>query len=318
MQSARKLKEMNKEQRLRQIGVGVGILGLFVRVLQWNPDAPAVMRATSILRHIPPDVPLLVAGLCLAGVVFSFRQELSRRDKMLRMLHGITHKFRDYHHAMSVQKIATDFKGVMSQQRMAANGLCSDAERIFTGLIGVPCCVCVSLINPQTAKSDRPTCFLWASSNSRTSLRMEPMELAIKSNTRFNQVFDLATTRCGSRESRGDDTVFFFSTNLCKESAYLDDVKDYKEFYLGTIVVPIRCVFHAAASESSPSRIDGELLGFLKLETASANKLNNQSHVEVLACIADQMYTLFALSGVVGMSSGSQDSGKTTQPSLQP
>ncbi|MFZ4526656.1 MAG: hypothetical protein ACOYOE_14295 [Chlorobium sp.] len=90
---------------------------------------------------------------------------------------------------------------------------------------------------------------------------------------------------------RGSEPSHFWSADLTEEKDYFNDRKDFIKFYKRVIVVPVRFVVSVKGSEH-PVTDD---VGFISVDTKETYRLNEDSHVQLLASFADQVYNYLSI-----------------------
>lgn len=238
----------------------------------------AVFQTTSFLKPVwvDPIVAMSITSVvAVAFITIALLIVWKENDNLKRSfasLHYISHQLRDMTHAVIRDGIKTTTADEMNQERLILNSICGKASLLFTDLIGEKCHVCITLVDPDSPDDDKK-CFLWARSPEETHQRNNNFMFSIEKNTRFKYLLD---------KSGQNGTLAFYSADLQKlGDEYLDEIPNWKSFYRSMIVVPIRC-------NSKGTRID---IGYLKLETYAINRLNGSSHVELMASIADQIFS---------------------------
>jgi hypothetical protein len=104
----------------------------------------------------------------------------------------------------------------------------------------------------------------------------------IKENTAFLKALD----------NKNIGISYFHSYDLRKipPDKYSNKRGNWNELYWSTIVVPIKGLM-----KNERNLDESNLIGFLAVDTKSANYLNNSTHVRLLSAMADQMYNYVSL-----------------------
>lgn len=115
-----------------------------------------------------------------------------------------------------------------------------------------------------------------------------------------NTAFQTAATR--AHNSR----FYFHSNDLRKHENYRNEREtkgdDWTRYYLSTIVVPIQC--KAGTTE------ERELIGFLTIDSSRTGVFNTESHLYVMAAVADQLFNYFRITDAIQASDQAATSGR--------
>jgi hypothetical protein len=220
--------------------------------------------------------PLLIgagAFSSLSAVFLVIRVYLDNRAlrRVFTELHEVLHALRD--HAVRrnfCTRGVTDQEVMVEEQRILDN-FCREIAEMFSGLTGSRCNVCVTLVSEEKGTKQY---FLWARSRADHLRDLDGMKFGLdEHSTKFN----FATS------FNPQENAFYWCPDLVKEEAkgkYKDPLRNWKQHYRSTLVVPIR--FRTGMREL-------ELVGFLKVESLSVHRLNNSFHVQLLAGCADAL-----------------------------
>lgn len=99
---------------------------------------------------------------------------------------------------------------------------------------------------------------------------------------------------CDNRDKRGK-CCHFYSPDVDQtsdgDSGYQDERPNRHEYYKSILCVPIRFCLRT----SEDGKVVEDLIGYLQVDTASRNRLNNVEHLYLLSAYADQLYNFLSL-----------------------
>jgi hypothetical protein len=217
-------------------------------------------------------------GLVVLFGLYRVHAENLAMKRCFYIVHAIAHRFRDVVRPVSTNHTEVASRDLLNFERLILNEICRWLSDIFWNLTKRKCHVCITLIEKKSGGES--VCFPWARSEELPShAASRSMQFSISNkNTRFLEAL----------RRRPDGFCYFFSADLEaleKQSQYVDELENWKSQYLSCIVVPIQL------TGTEPS----EILGFLKVETLHKNRLNGHFHVQIVAALADQIYTFLTV-----------------------
>jgi hypothetical protein len=243
----------------------------------------------------------VVIGSCLLLVLWGIHlvnRDNQRLKECAAELHQINHIYRD---ALSellavdggsasktdekvpderAEKEMTDeeLNELFSFERAVLSKICRKVANIYWRLTGRKCMVTVKLAVKEETES---SCFTWARSEPdiyRADFEDENFALLTGENTGFDEALKF----------RSGGISHFFSDDLWSDRNYRNQREGWQRYYRSTIVVPIRRILDKKEEKT-------DLIGFLCVDTMSANRLQGEYKVQFLAAFADQMYNFLSL-----------------------
>lgn len=177
----------------------------------------------------------------------------------------------------------TDQDARLAAEAKALRAVCQRISQIFSRAISRECMVTVKLV---TREQGRWLAQTYARSQELAG-RDHPESTKFSVGTGRNTGFDQALiSKSDGRPS------YFFSPDLTKvPTDYSNERQHYLKFYRSTLVVPIRGY---KSNEQDPDA-DLDHIGYLCVDTRSANRLNDNYHLYMLAALEHQMYNFMSL-----------------------
>lgn len=217
---------------------------------------------------------------------FSFRVKKALLDstRIPYHLHRINHLYRD-----SLSRVCGSFssnppdeEALKLEQTTTLTRICEHVAEIFQRLTSKECHVAVKLLQKDASGMYCETYTRNGGKNERDEVPPKRFNVLTGENTGFDRAL-LVTT--GTKPSH------FWSPDLGIEKDYQNQRQKYIEAYKSTIVVPIRYLIPNRKGQKDGT----DDIGFLCVDTLSRNRLNDVSHVEMLASFADQMYNYISI-----------------------
>jgi hypothetical protein len=288
------------------VSLAVSVIALVITVFQWVNVGPK--QILSWINQIPALVSMIAAAVALcipivllarsstdlgslylviasSAVAFATTIVISLKaldeNRRLREAQQYLHRFS--HHLRDEIKRLTHASDPISREveKLLLQQFCNEIAELFTLVTKGKSHACVYLVAADSDRVPRK-CFLYAHDKDvdERSLCWEQMDISC------NDCFRIAKNHHGVT-----GTAFFYSANLVKEKEYAEQPRR-PMIYPNLIVVPLR-------AKTAPGEQDVdkkfELIGFLQVKTRIANHLNPGYHVELLACLADQVFVLLDL-----------------------
>lgn len=250
------------------------------------------------------SISIICATVYIVKNYFSVRRakfgfDFQTSERLVRM-HQCFHGFRNYTLQVDYSK-----SEAMDKEKFESilHIICDDIEKSLEDMYdtATPPCVCVKQIKPNSLTSTdfnkwqlETICRSRNTKQIRNNIDTQPV--LVEENTDFKIILSGAA-----------DSGFFASNNLCKtEEIFRKDHKefrnsrtDYKEYYLSTVVVPIRASFNLVSPQVKSiykkTKADYHVFGFLcvdSMETFSDDSARFKSVIEITKCYADTFYPM--------------------------
>ena len=215
--------------------------------------------------------------------ISKLKNEARNFNAIFKDLHRINHIYRNSLSEIFGKKkqgdstIQTEFH----DPKETLGSVCNHIGYIFNSLIGSNCEITIKLIAEEIIDGEKILYCQTFARNGGKNVRdePEPIKYIVKNNTAFST----ASNYHGSNK-----ISHYWSADLTNDNNYCSDRLDYLKFYKSAIVVPIRYVF-----KNNHTSIDD--IGFLTVDTLETYRLNDNSHVQLLAAFADQCYNYLSL-----------------------
>jgi GAF domain-containing protein len=269
-----------KIDKIGLVGIVVGVLLGLPGLFEWLRVRPET--ALQALEYYGVPCLLIPAIVAITVRLTQLINESNKMQASFGRMHFISHKIRDSLHELIERKNNSDQvfdrKAEQHIERELLTEICNFTTQLFEKLTGDRTLVCIRLISipdepvsQASGNKSNQTCFLAGHCyNHKAANRNAMYEVVIDQHTRYREV---------NKKIQSANTVHYFNADINKDPDYHDPNR-HLEPYSSTIVVPIQCLQKPAV-----------LLGFLKLQTDKPNKLNGQWHVELLAMLADQIFS---------------------------
>jgi hypothetical protein len=261
----------------------VATVASFAWLLYDKAQAPGAARSWT-------PIILFTIGLgVFAGFnFFSFRVKKALQDstRIPHHLHRINHLYRE-----SLSRVCGSFNaspvdedGLKQEQTMTLTQVCEHIAEIFERLTSKECHVAIKLLQKDADGLYCETYTRNGGKNERDDVPPKRFRVLTGENTGFDRAL-LVTA--GTKPSH------FWSPDLTPgvEKDYQNQRQKFWEAYKSTIVVPIRYVIPSRKGQKDGT----DDIGFLCVDTLSRHRLNDGSHVEMLASFADQMYNYISI-----------------------
>lgn len=260
-----------------------------VQLLIWGLEAldriPKLSWGHSIVTHGI----FICAGLVCFGVLLISR-DLQRVRKSFAKVHDINHLYRNALAETSAKLLqldgssrAADVNTILSQIEISTiDRVVTIISEQFQLLINRPVVVTFWKIDDEGLSCIEQE----TSANGVDATR--PFRAKKRYSIEHNSIF------FDNRDKSGRCCHFYspdIEVTADLESGYQDERPNYPQFYKSVLVVPIR--FCWKTDENSQREED--ILGYLQVDTASRNRLNNAEHLYLLSAYADQLYNFLSL-----------------------
>ncbi|GEM_PF-1351732 len=235
---------------------------------------------------VPTIVFIIVIAVFMGMNCYSFRVRRSLLDfnRVPSHLHRVNHLYRN---ALSrvcgtlYPELRIDERTLEQEQLRTLTGVCSHIAQTYGLLVGVECQTTIKLLG-QDEQGHYCETYARGSESERDDFSLKKYRVGTGENTGFDRALML---------SDGTEPSHFWSPDLSKEKDYRNQRQRFEKWYRSTIVVPIRFVI----PEKRGRKDCADDIGFLCVDTLSRNRLNNGSHVHLLASFADQMYNFISI-----------------------
>jgi hypothetical protein len=207
--------------------------------------------------------------------ISKLKTEAIQFNRIFKDFHRINHIYRN-----SLCELFVDNPQEYTDPRETLGTICNHIGNIFKLLTGSDCQITIKLIAEEISNNTKILyCQTYARNGGKNVRDEPPIKYIVKNNTAFTTA---------SNYQGGDRISHYWSADLTKDTNYCSDRLDYLKFYTSVIVVPIRYV-----SKNDHRHIYDT--GFLTVDTLETNRLNDYSHVLLLASFADQCYNYLSL-----------------------
>jgi len=230
---------------------------------------------------------LLLVFMSVSFYTVNIRWKLSKYNHIPYHLHRINHIYRNsLSRLYGISSEKTTDSTLLEEQKTTLTKACDHISHIFRLLTGSECQVTIKLLDEESDEYGKsiPYCQTFTRNGGHNE-RDEPNPLKYVVKNLRNTAFETALV------FRGSEPSHFWSADLTEEKDYFNDRKDFIKFYKSVIVVPVRFVVSVKGSEH-PVTDD---VGFISVDTKETYRLNEDSHVQLLASFADQVYNYLSI-----------------------
>ncbi len=190
-------------------------------------------------------------------------------------MHNIFHCLRDGY--VDVKENDYDLELIVAKTRETILHVLDNITNILKSTTNIECAACIKLFGPKKNGEFGPLITL---SRDTSSAQVRNDKDGIKT-------YDIYNNTAFHKIIQTDDRYFYSSDLSTLGELYDNERTDWKEHYLCTAVVPIR--------GSLPTQAGSTLLdyvGFLCIDTKTANGIEEKPTVYLLACVADSLYLI--------------------------
>ena len=268
--------------------VGAAIITI-VQLIIWGFEAADKIPRLDWVHTLITHGAFLTAGLLAFGILLISR-DFQRVRKSFSKVHDINHLYRDALATTSAKllqldghKRAGEVNSILSEVEVnTIDRLVTIISEQFQLLINRPVVVTFwRLDNNGESCIEQET-----SANGVDATR--PFRAKKRFTVAYNSIFS------DNRDKHGKCCHFFspdIEMSAAEEAGYQDERPSYFQFYKSVLCVPIRFCWQIEGSS-----IKGQdILGYLQVDTASRNRLNNVEHLYLLSAYADQLYNFLSL-----------------------
>ena len=220
----------------------------------------------------------IIGGLFAIFISVAVRRDNESLKKIGKYLHEISHEIRDTVHRVSADNYE---ENILEDELKCSTFVCQQLSKLFSRLIKREVTVSIKLIEAGGQSLYATTYCRSDQGSIRDKGSFENLRLHL--NDGRNTALDHALLRTTSHK-----ISHFYAADLKKmyESGdFQNERQNWQDCYRSAIVVPIR-------SHNFRGDITGEDLGFLSIDTETPNRLERDFHVDVVASVADQLYSL--------------------------
>jgi hypothetical protein len=287
-----KFKRMKYRTKIAHDFVSNYFIALFVSLVLAGLVSGSVLAGS--IEGSPWILAILVFVMYATATVQGSLYFVHRRNKawsrVPEHLHAINKIYRQVLSMLYLRENKEDWskETYLSLEQEILQTVCKEISTIFRRITTKPCQVIVYLLIDDAS---RKFCFTWATSDLpegrvRSQQKCEFELDHARYNTRFQKVL--------SAIEEGGEHAFFCSDikEAVRKDDYHDSLKDFIRHYQSVIVVPICCAITDQDTEDVSSM---RVIGFLSVDSHSANRFTRVPAIHLLSAFADQMFNFISL-----------------------